>query len=252
MSDFLTRMAQLSRGEAAVVAPRLPSLFAPTREFGLAATSLDDSAGKTQQAATVAVDNDLPQATTRDGLAAEQPISPNPATRPDDKTVDALKPLIAPQDIDHTERTNIAEPLVSHNQDVPVKEQRSRSNGQDDLVSPQLNDEPHVISATTNIDKSIDSTEATIVQQQSVLPKLSMPLVPDYQNKQAAPQQVMAELQATIEQTATQEPVVHINIGRVEVRAHTATPAPARPSVQPKSQSSLSLNDYLKRGGGQT
>ena len=35
MSDFLTRLAQLTRGEAAVVSPRLPGRFSPMPDTGV-------------------------------------------------------------------------------------------------------------------------------------------------------------------------------------------------------------------------
>jgi hypothetical protein len=49
--------------------------------------------------------------------------------------------------------------------------------------------------------------------------------------------------------TAAQEPTIHVTIGRVEIRATTASPAPSRPArpAAPK----LNLEDYLRsRAGG--
>jgi len=45
------------------------------------------------------------------------------------------------------------------------------------------------------------------------------------------------------------EPAVHITIGRVEVRATVST-APPAPRPHAEDKPTLSLGDYLKRGGG--
>lgn len=45
-------------------------------------------------------------------------------------------------------------------------------------------------------------------------------------------------------------PAIHITIGRVEVRAQVAAPPAPAPRPKPQSKPSLSLDDYLKRGGG--
>jgi len=46
----------------------------------------------------------------------------------------------------------------------------------------------------------------------------------------------------------TQSPTVHVNIGRIEVRAVTPPPAPPRRQVEPSAK--LSLDDYLRQRGG--
>lgn len=257
MSDFLTRMAQLSQGKAAVVTPRLPNLFAPTPATDVTETTettlqqhskTGHSTKAIQQPALVTVNEDPPHAATHSDFATQHPVRRKPATRQDSKTAHELTPLIAPQDTDYTTQTHVAEPLLSASQDTSAKKQPENH-----LASALLNDEPQAIVATTHIDKAVDPVVAKHAQQSHVLPQHSIQqLVPGYQYKQAAPQQVMAELPTITEHAATQEPVVHINIGRVEVRAQTATPAPAQRSVRAKPPGSLSLNDYLKHGGGQT
>ncbi len=253
------RMAQLSHGKAAVVTPRLPSLFAPTPAADVTETiettlqqhdKSEHSAKATQQPALVTANEDQPHTTTHSDSAAQHPIRHQAAVRQKNKRANELKPLIAPWDTDHTARTHVAEPLLSDRQDAPAKKQADSHHSHQ--TSPLLNDELQARVATTNIDKAVDVVITKHAQQSQVQPQHSLQqLVPGYQYQQAAPQQVMAQLPAAAEHAASQEPVVHINIGRVEVRAQTATPPPARPSVQPKPPSSLSLNDYLKRGGGQ-
>jgi len=256
MSDFLTRMAQLSRGEAPVVAPRLPSLFAPMEEASLVETiaatvqqqnKAESVAKTTREPAAATIVKDLPQQTTYDDRSAEHPISNKPSTRQADKTENAPTLLIAPQD-NNDEVPTIAAPFVTKNRDVPAITQHGINRSH--TASPLLNNEPQTI-APINVDIPFDSAVDQNGQPDSVMSQQSMPLVQGYKTKHAAPQQVMAELPTATEQSAKQEPTVHINIGRVEVRAHTAAATPAPRPARPKPQNSLSLNDYLKRGGGQ-
>lgn len=253
MSDFLTRMAQLSRGEAPVIAPRLPSLFAPMEETSPVETIAGTVQQQTEAGSAVkttlepsAVDRDRPQPTTYDQRSAEQPTSNKPPTSQVDKIENVSTLLIAAQD----NNDDVSAPLVTKKRDAPAITQPGISRSH--TASPLLNEEIQPIASTTNADKPFDSAVDLNGQPDSAMPPPFMPLVKGYKTKDAAPQQIMVELSAATEPSIKQEPTVHINIGRVEVRAQTAAPAPASRLDRPKTHSSLSLNDYLKRGGGQS
>lgn len=252
MSDFLTRMAQLSHGEATIVAPQLPSLFAPMEEEGPAETieTTPQQQSKAEPAAAP-IDKDLPQSTTYVNRSVEQAISSKPQTGRENKTEETPTPLIVAKDNNHKNNKpvepSIAAPLLTKVTAVQATKQQGISSSR--TASPLLNAEPQTITHQTNVDMVFHSAINLNEQADSTMLQQSMPLVPGYKSKQAAPQQIMAELPAA-EQSAQQEPTVHINIGRVEVRAHTAAPATIPRPAQRKPHSSLSLNDYLKRGGG--
>ena len=74
------------------------------------------------------------------------------------------------------------------------------------------------------------------------------PLVPSGPGQSAALERQPAMPAPESRPKSREAPSVHVTIGRVEVRAHTAPPPPRerRPSVG----SALSLQDYLERGGG--
>ena len=227
MSDFLTRMAQLSRGEATVVAPRISSLFAPLEGAGLAETldtelqqqnKAEPLVKTTQQPAVVTGDTELPQSTAHDEPTKGQPISFKPTTRQDYKSEDADTPLVAPLDNNHAVPT-IAASLGTKNQDTSAITQQESSHRH---TASSENDAPQTI-AKTNVDMPFDSVINQNGQPDGAMPQQSLPLVLGYKSKQLAPEQVMAELPITTVQAAKQEPTVHINIGRVEVRALTTS-----------------------------
>ncbi len=252
MSDFLTRMAQLSRGEATIVAPQLPSLFAPMEETGLAETTKTSLQQQSKAEPAVAtINKDLPRSTTYVDHSAEQAISSKQPKREKNKTETTPAPLIAAEKNNHKDNNpvepDIAAPLLTKAPAASATTQHESSSSR--TASPLLNGKPQ-INTPTNVDLVFDSAVDLNEQPNSTMLPQSMPLVPGYKSKQAAPQHIMAELPAT-EQPAQQEPTVHINIGRVEVRAHTAAPATVPQPTQRKPHSSLSLNDYLKRSGGQ-
>lgn len=251
MSDFLTRMAQLSRGEATVVAPRLPSLFAPTQEAGLTETiestlqyqtKAEPAVQKTHESAAATVDKDPSQPSTFVEHAAEPSISTKQASRLINNIEEAPTPLITPQNYNHP-MPSIAVQVKNHNQETATTSQQDSIHKQ---TTKSLKEKLQTL-FPTDVDVAFDTDETLTEQPGSVKPQSSLPLVPGYKNQQTTPQQFITELPAATEEIPKKKTSVHINIGRVEVRAQTTAPAPAPRLAQPKTDSNLSLNDYLKR-----
>lgn len=116
-----------------------------------------------------------------------------------------------------------------------------------------VDNQPTLTETGTAAPPTFDSTEDGVAPEPKAMAQASLPpLVAGYKTTQPGPQQAMAELPAVSEQLVREQPTIHINIGRVEVRAQTTGPRPTPQASRPKPQSSLSLNDYLKRGGGQS
>ncbi|MCP4047407.1 MAG: hypothetical protein GY732_15630 [Gammaproteobacteria bacterium] len=255
MKDFLTRMARRSRGEAEVVEPRLPSLFAPQDEASVVETGdatpwQPSTSGPGKRTAPssgkAAAERGQPQPAAHNAPTAEQPIVYEHAVKQPDTTETGITPLATLPD-NGDEVANTSAPDVVENIGVPVREQQERSAQPAPLL---LDDDQLAVTATGNRDTSFDSTMTMSVQNVSVAQQPSLPLVPGYTSNQPTPQQTMSELPTVTQHDTKEEPTVHINIGRVEVRAHTSAPVPAPRPVRSQPASSLSLDAYLKQGGG--
>jgi hypothetical protein len=254
MSDFLTRMAQLSRGEAPVVAPRLPSLFAPTMDVGLTETAIVN----TQQQGKINPATDTPEttATAVSDVAGHSeprqstPTIAQPATAPLHRESITSRPEITEHRSESTFTLQNDDPIAPATVSASNKTANTATTGRDPQPLAPLPEKVQTL-LPTNIEVALDAPAESNDQPGTTVAQSSLPLVRDYKSQQTAPQQFFSELPNT-EPAAEQQPTVHINIGRIEVRAQTAAPAaPARPA-RPKPQRNLTLNDYLKRNGGRS
>jgi hypothetical protein len=227
MSDFLTRLAQRSLGEAALIAPRLPPLFeplldgipevpaAPVMVPGLAPRSRPAPPSRPSHSAEA-----IPQAVTH-GKRRETRATPRPTqdTSPPPQHAEQVRSPATASD-DHARH----EPLVPAVQDT----------------SPTHSDNPmfHFIHPSITAAQTESTTGAT-----------SPPLVPHPASKMGTATALPVTCLDLADDRPNAAPTVHITIGRVEVRARvSATPAAPRPRSE--SKPALSLSDYLKRGGG--
>lgn len=257
MTDFLTRMAQLSRGEAAVMAPRLPGLFAPAPAAEFDETAV---APMTQPARDTETPEPAAQASaeTADAKAFPPPtpsrepasaalVHNKPSAGQATKTEVVLTPLVAPAETNPAQQDSYSPLALSPR---IARETRQQEPHHHHSETPLLVNQPPPSATSQTFSAPFDLAAPAAAFTDGTLPRQSTPLVQGYKNRQPTPPQAMAELTTNTEPATKQEPAVHINIGRIEVRAQTAAPsAPTRPA-QPKTDSRLSLNDYLKRGGG--
>ncbi len=255
MNDFLTRMAQFSRGEAMVVTPRLPSLFAPTEDTNTPQTDevslLQMSKKETRlklplDSIITAADTGQPQPPTAINPSEDHTIRYKPES---EQAEMSLVPLITPPG-NTNGSVQTASPVVTTNEGRIEIQNHGRY--QSNPAPSPLKDETQAPPKTAHIETSFESVTTMHGQQASNEEKLSQPLVPGHRSKQTAQQQAMTDLPTSIPVEAQHEPTVHINIGRVEVRAQSSAPAPPPRPLQPKPKSSLSLNDYLTRRGGRS
>ncbi|MCP4046619.1 MAG: hypothetical protein GY732_11600, partial [Gammaproteobacteria bacterium] len=200
MNDFLTRMAQFSRGEAMVVTPRLPSLFAPTEETDTPQTN----EAHFQQMSKKNLDPKGPSVSTRAVVNTGQPQPPAatdptadhliwhiPETEQADEEEMNPAPLITqPGNSNGNERTTA--PVITNMEDRTEIQHRGRRKS-NPTPSP-LNDEPQSLKKTVHIETSFESVTGIHGQQESNREKLSQPLVPDRTSKQTTHRQAMAEL----------------------------------------------------------
>lgn len=260
MSDFLTRLAQLSRGEAAVVSPRLPGRFAPIQE----ATLGEPDQTRFEQHSKWEVTRDVGRrqlSTDSD----ENPFSPGAAdAEPLDRQTgtEAYQPEpIAPQSLNSPDvpgNPAVYSPFIPTALAQTIRKP----------PSAVITNEVSLAGATAPIGTKAAELSATqrktgsvsAPQQNTSSGKANnpdgpapssqvdpAPLVTVPREQPGRPQPLASEKLSFKESASTQKPSVHINIGRIEVRANTATPGPAPRPAPPKPQSSLQLQDYLKR-----
>ena len=233
MSDFLARLAQRSMGAAPLIAPRLPSLFAPVDESptgNVADTTVTDSARISPLAAppfqsytTARTDPD-----SREPRASVYPPQRLPAPEV------ALKQAPAAR-IDSTP-PHVGSPLIPLVETAQAKTQGTTS-----------------LRVTTVASHSAASWQPSVVPHKQAMPAAAaepwLPLLPQRRAESAAPRLAWPDSDMGADTGASPPPTVHITIGRVEVKANIAAPS-AAPRPRTASKPTLSLGDYLKRGGG--
>lgn len=259
MSDYLTSMARLSRGEAPVVTPRLPGLSAPAEEAGpieaggtavQPQSGIEYPAGLTQPHPVAAVAPERSQLEPSAGVHATGPRPPEAGAETAmmrNGTVRPIKePPTPPVAEQYTGRAGPATAAASS----PGKDQPELSRTHPETAGKQvpLADRQH----TTMPEQGQSSFSAPPVptgQPARVMPVATRPLAPGHVQLQAAQQQLIAGLPAS-ELTDSRRAAVHINIGRVEVRAQAAAPQPSPRPARPGQEATFSLSEYLKRSGG--
>jgi len=245
MSDFLTRLAQLTRGEAAVVSPRLPGRFSPMPDTGVGET-IDVGVEQQTEAGTMKKSTGGVFTQLR-GREAPWPKSSN--ERPKDQPVDADSGR-RESGLQRT-RPQSGEPdrIVEQSPIIPVV----RTSAAQKPESPARRDSLADPGRPPESGRKQPEPVGAEYDTPNGLPEISVPersslLVSSRQDRLAGPQQVLLQQPASTQPAAEQQASVHINIGRVDVRAHTASPKPAPRISKPRSQSSQSLQDYLKNG----
>lgn len=226
MTDFLTRLAQRSMGAAPLIAPRLPSLFAPPEELNIGIadpatvigtvkdTTIAPAPAPSRATAPAAPPHIEPRASVyplQDTVTPEAAIEPRAAKRSEPRVEPEPTPLV--QNI-HANTPAAPQPAPAESPFAAPAEPRPEPRDQDRRAAP----EPW------------------------------LPLLPQRKTEPAAVLPAMADDRPAA-QAALPAPTVHITIGRVEVRANIATP-PVVPRPRATTTPALSLGDYLKRGAG--
>lgn len=231
MSDFLTRLAQRSIGAAPLIAPRLPSLFAPAEE---------PNGNVADTAAAAAA-----------GSAALVPATPQ--SQAAGRTAPALGE--SPADIHSPQRSAAAEAAnasapAARGDGTPHHVESTRvppvSAAQENAqVAPPL---PAPVVSRLAVPPETPATRGER-DTPAAAPEPWAPLLPQYEAKAESTAPFSAVTVPLADAGARTAPTVHITIGRVEVRANIPASPPA-PRPRAASQPTLSLGDYLKRGAG--
>lgn len=248
MSDFLDRLAARAIGGEATLAPRLPSLFEPSAHTPILPTVQEDTTVTTRHASPPA----------NDKLPAVEPLRPPHATSP--RPMDAARPasteppltrMPAPVDASVPDRaapaTARAAPLapslsapVATTTRAPPPEPASTEPATPSLVQPrQTRTAPPRIEAAPAPIGSLLSPPAPVF----AIPRVA----PAREGADHAAAVRLRAASAVNRAVAASEPVVHVSIGRLEVRATPAASTPTRRRDEPRP---ASLDDYLRQRGG--
>jgi len=241
MSDFLTRLAQRSLGEPPAIRPRLPGLFAPLDE------PLYEPFGEPQSAKAANL------TTVTD--AAQSMVTPSPPLR--SRTTPRAGPI--PTEPNHAfaspqRQQGPSEALAAASfSGIDSTEQRAPAS----LIAKGETAQTHPAAQPPLVTKTVPSSAASLQSSLKPLepnptaaaPEQRPPLLPRRTATTTSSCPSLAGKVALAGDSPAAEPTVHITIGRLEVRANMST-APPAPRPHAENKPTLSLGDYLKRGGG--
>lgn len=225
MSDFLTRLAQRSLGEAPAVRPRLPGLFAP----------LNEEATPASEAVVVDLHEPLP-------ALAPAPLSRAPKAREETADATGTGPARAPAPAVAGERAGNA---------VPARKSEAQATQPSGDEGEAAASERSAREPLVRARPSAESGSSPVLLVEKAAPREQLPASPPVaqtRQRARAKESTADSAGQYLDREPAQAPAVHITIGRVEVRASIAAPPPpVRP--RPEHKPALSLADYLRRGG---
>lgn len=243
MSDFLDRLATRAIGGEGLLMPRLPSLFEPLAgaSAGPSTTAAFDAPVRAGSMLPVA------EAIAGEHVRAASPVA-EPATpaRPNAHATmaDAPSALTQPPAPSATPATTVARRPPRTESLLPSPRMRDRA---DRALRPAIKGR-HDASVTS----SDPIAPSPPVQRGVLLPPpspvfassraSSQPAEPGRGSAAARSRHVLADRPVAV----PSEPVVHVSIGRLEVRATASSPAPPRRRDEPRPDS---LDDYLRKRG---
>ncbi|WP_426688224.1 hypothetical protein [Rhodanobacter ginsengiterrae] len=247
MSDFLDRLAARALGSETALVPRLPSLFEPSQRTSIMPPSDDGEAvprhRETGSAATVApttVPTRLPQAPVV-AMADGSHVAPSavePVAAPPRAVADLPRAAVQPAPIGAAAPTPspvIGRPVASStvlrpaevSAPLPVRSRQTR-----------IAAEP-----TETVVPSPQSPPSSGALLPAPTPVFGAAAAPARSSRSAASRSPAGPAGAG---SSSGEPVVHVSIGRLEVRAAPAAATPPRRRDGPQPSS---LDDYLRQRG---
>jgi hypothetical protein len=232
VSDFLGRLAARTLGEGGAIRPRLPSLFEPAPPEGAHIPS-EPEAPRTpprltkEDESTIVARHELEEATARVSPSAEPHAAealPLPASaRPEHEPVDPSRRSIRPPEAPAARKARPTPTLT--------------------LAEGRRERTPPAAPLGASVEPPPDRTprvDAPVPDRRLHVPRVTT-------SGHAEEPRVSA---VTGPARHAEPPVVHVTIGRIEVRAITPKEAPAPSAPSPRSEPTLSLDEYLKRRAG--
>jgi hypothetical protein len=245
MSDFLTRLVQRQFGQIASVEPRIPDLYAPAAAMPLPITE-EIAAQRSHSpsmilAAAAGEDAQPPETHARVLVELRQPELSHPnrirrelVSQPGAEPVAMVSTeRVAAEGAPLVSRSSAASPQGESSRALPVRA---------DLPVREKGQEPRVASgmiATPAAPILVRRQTETCLNGPEATTRLAAPPRLEVKTSAGGESGVRARTPVDV------EPPVHVTIGRIEVTARTAAPAPRRVSAPRKP--AMSLDDYLAR-----
>ena len=245
MSDFLDRLVTKAIGGETPLAPRLPSLFEPRQRAPVMPLTEDGDASPRPTAARLEV-TDVSSAAIRQALRRSPGSEPTMRrVAPVERAAASVTTPVAA--LSAAEVSPQASPVpVSARLSVPaspVAPRAAAEQAQTHLPPPvpprqtRITAEPHEPSRPPAVGILLPSQASVFASPHAASP-------PGRSVDAASRRSSVA--QAADRGNAASETVVHVSIGRLEVRAAAASSAPPRRRDRPRSNS---LDDYLRQRG---
>lgn len=244
MSDFLDRLAARAIGSETTLAPRLPSLFEPLQRAPIMPLADMDEAPPDRREAAPAIH----------AVRVEAPTSATPAST-------SARPVAAPvTPVEHVVAAMSASAAASAAQHASAPStagERASTPAVDRPASPPVLARPAMPTPPLPVQPR-QTRVAPDRLEAARTPASNGALLPAPVPVFAAPRMAPARSERTVATRAAAarsegkvgavgEPVVHVSIGRLEVRAAPVVAAPPRRRDGPQPGS---LDDYLRQRGG--
>lgn len=246
MSDFLTRIVQRQRGELPTIQPRIPPMFAP------------ESKREPEPPVAPAWMSALPAEPPKGPAVSEKAprrVAPPERPAPDGPGVAVSNTARSGQKHQPLVRHRNPNATLPHEKETPVQKRPSplpypTKPESSAIPQPQAAESDPSLPETvgTNLRAMTEYRTHTVMPPPRLVRKES----PSTADSGSAPPSLVATVPVRQSRAVPQdnaEPPVQVTIGRIEVTAANAPPAPKRKSPKPKP--SMSLRDYLaQRQGG--
>jgi len=267
MSDFLTNLAVRSVGAAGAIQPRLPALFEPPRPTGrsLPAPVIDSPAEQTQDEVSQPPRNSDPASEWAPVRRTPREI-PRPGEQPEEAQVTS-RPIVPVPQLSPTPVVRPAPETKSVGPQPPVPRPPAQPLWQPPAVPAAARPVPEIrermepapapqLPRPERKSPSVETVEARPLAPRAALPPSAPPEAPRAAVRPLVKPRVTPRFEsprtaAAAPRAKAAEPVIHVTIGRIEVRA---TPPPAETRKERAAAAPvMSLDQYLrsraKRGG---
>jgi hypothetical protein len=243
MSDFLDRLAARAIGSETALSPRLPSLFEPLQRAPIMPPADAGEAPPDRREAAPAIHAVLVEAPTSAAPASPSAQPAAAPVTPIEHVVAAISASAAASAAQHAS----APSTVSERASTPAVDRPAAPSvlARPAMTAPPLPVQPR----QTRVALDRQETARTPASNGALLPAsapvFAAPSTVPARSERAVAARVAAAQAGRRSETAS-EPVVHVSIGRLEVRAAPAAAAPSRRREEPRPSS---LDDYLRQRG---
>ncbi len=242
VSDFLDRLAARAIGGEPMLTPRLPSLFEPMQPaVGMAPPEEAAYANATPARALVHEEVTQREVPKNNVVRIETVVSPTPRNTPVEPVSTHERTTVPGERLPVTAAVWPAIPPSESAEETSSARPTREVHAADDRL----------VVRDRHLWHELPAASALPHEESGALLPPRMPVFRSRQDSNAADASVAARRAPTATTEATRansEPVVHVSIGRLEVRAAPAAAAMPRRQEAPRS----SLDDYLRQRGKPT